>query len=69
MDGIALRQNLNYSFCRGCFRAVAQNRPGGGSGRLAMVSMIETGAYSGTTLFGYAHSLFWTPYTIIGDGG
>ena len=23
----------------------------------------------GKTLFGYAHPLFWAPYTIIGDGG
>ena len=22
----------------------------------------------GTTLFSYAHPLFWAPYTIIGDG-
>jgi CHAT domain-containing protein len=40
--------------------------------RQAMVSMIDGGDYkndSGTTLFDYAHPLFWAPYTIIGDGG
>ena len=56
-------------FAAGAFGQWRKTGPPGGSGSLAMVSMIETGAYSGTTLFGYAHSLFWTPYTIIGDGG
>jgi CHAT domain-containing protein len=40
--------------------------------RLAMMSMIDGPGFvdsSGTTLFAYAHPLFWAPYSVIGDGG
>ena len=40
--------------------------------RQAMMAMVDGPGYtdaSGKTEFGYAHPLFWAPYTIIGDGG
>ena len=40
--------------------------------RQAMMALLDGKGFideKGTTLFTYAHPLFWAPYTIIGDGG
>ena len=40
--------------------------------REAMMALVDGAGFtdaSGKTLFTYAHPLFWSPYTIIGDGG
>jgi CHAT domain-containing protein len=40
--------------------------------RLAMNALIDGPGYqdqNGSTVFSYAHPIFWAPYTIIGDGG
>jgi CHAT domain-containing protein len=40
--------------------------------RQAMIALMDGPGFTdeqGKTVFSYAHPLFWTPYTIIGDGG
>jgi CHAT domain-containing protein len=40
--------------------------------RQAMLALLDGKGFTdaaGTTVFSYAHPLFWAPYTIIGDGG
>ena len=38
-----------------------------------MIDMIDRGAYvdeaSGKAIFSYAHPNFWSPFTLVGDGG
>ncbi len=38
-----------------------------------MIDMIDRGAYvdeaSGKVIFSYAHPNFWSPFTLVGDGG
>jgi CHAT domain-containing protein len=54
-------------------RQIADKTLGRGEAlRQAMMAMVDGPGYadtSGKTEFGYAHPLFWAPYTIIGDGG
>ncbi len=41
--------------------------------RRAMLALIDGRGYvdeaSGKAVFSYAHLIFWTPFTLVGDGG
>ena len=56
------------------FRRVGNTRlPRGEALRQAMVSLIDSPGYidqnTGSVVFSYAHPIFWSPFSLVGDGG